>query len=135
MSTAEDRLAVQDVLLRYAAGVDDRDMDMYRACFADDAEIAGFSPENINGADAWLDYVTSSLSKYGSTQHMLGPMLATIDGDTAQCRTDVQAWHEVLDSDGEVLILWATYFTRMQRLSGEWKIVYHELVRRGIRQN
>ena len=35
-------------MLRYAAGVDELDMDMYRSCFADDVEVVGF------GADtAW----------------------------------------------------------------------------------
>lgn len=42
MSDADDRRQLQDVMLSYAAAVDDRDMSRYRACFADDAEIVGF---------------------------------------------------------------------------------------------
>ena len=41
MSELEDRLAIQDVMTRYAAGVDDRDFEQYRGCFADDVEIVG----------------------------------------------------------------------------------------------
>ena len=41
MSEAEDRIQLQDVMLSYAAAVDDRDMARYRACFMDDAEIVG----------------------------------------------------------------------------------------------
>jgi 3-phenylpropionate/cinnamic acid dioxygenase small subunit len=42
MSDADDRRQLQDVMLSYAAAVDDRDMARYRACFTDDVEIVGF---------------------------------------------------------------------------------------------
>ena len=53
MSEAEDRRQLQDVMLSYAAAVDDRDMARYRACFVDDVEIVGFGEATIKGADAW----------------------------------------------------------------------------------
>ena len=34
-----DRIALQDVMLRYAAGVDERDFDLYSSCFIEDVEI------------------------------------------------------------------------------------------------
>ncbi len=131
---ALDRIAVQDVMLRYAAGVDERDMDMYRGCFADDVEVVGFGEQTVHGGDAWRDYVVGALERFGPTQHMLGPMLATIDGDDADCRTDVQAWHTLKEPEGQTLTLWATYKTRMRRQSdGAWKIIRHELASRGTR--
>jgi 3-phenylpropionate/cinnamic acid dioxygenase small subunit len=131
--SVEDRIAVQDVMLRYAAGVDDRDMDLYQSCFAEDCEIVGFADATVHGSDNWRAYVVSALSKYGATQHMLGPQLATIDGDTAECRTDVQALHFLREPEGATLTLWATYKTRMARIEGVWKIVRHELIARGTR--
>ena len=128
-----DRIACQDVMLRYAAGVDNRDFDMYRSCFADDVEVLGFGSETVNGGDAWLAYVKKALEAYGPTQHMLGPQLATIDGDKAKCRTDVQALHYMKDAEATTLTLWATYETDMQRINGEWKIKRHRLVPRGTR--
>ena len=129
-----DRQALQDVMLRYTAGVDDRDFDLYRSCFADDVEVVGMGPEPIYGADAWLEFVRTALEQYGPTQHMLGPQLATIDGDTAETRNDVQALH-TLKSDGGLFTLWATYLTRMQKQKGEWKIVRHELVSRATERH
>jgi hypothetical protein len=64
---------------------------------------------------------------------MLGPQLATVDGDTAHCRTDVQALHYLKDKPGTTLTLWATYETDMRRIGGEWKIARHKLVSRGTR--
>lgn len=128
-----DRIAVQDVMLRYATGVDERDMDLYRSCFADDVEVHGFGQETIHGGDNWRAYVEQALEAYGPTQHMLSPMLATIDGDAADCRTDVQALHYLKDREGATLTLWATYVQKMRRLDGQWKIVRHELVSRGTK--
>ena len=130
---AEDRIALMDVMLRYAAGVDERDMVMYRSCFTDDLEVFGFGPATVHGGDAWRDYVVKALERFGPTQHMLGPQLATISGDTAVCRTDVQAHHYMKDDPKTTLTLWATYVTDMQRSNGEWKIKRHQLVSRGTR--
>ena len=130
---ADDRWAVQDVMQSYAKGVDDRDLDLYRSCFADDVEVVGFGEETVHGGDAWRDYVVNALERFGSTQHMLSPVMAEIDGDVADCRTDVQAWHELKEPAGQTLTLWATYLTRMHRTDAGWKIVRHELVARGTR--
>ena len=110
MSNADDRIALQDVMLRYASGVDDRDMALYRSCFADDVEVVGFGDSGpVNGVDAWCDYVANALERFGPTQHMLGPQLATVNGDDAHCRTDVQALHYMKDDPETTLTLWATY--------------------------
>lgn len=128
-----DRIACQDVMLKYASGVDDRDMVRYRSCFADDVEVVGFGDSAVHGGDAWTEYVTKALEAYNETQHMLGPQLATIEGDNAHCRTDVQALHYLKDQEGTTLTLWAIYFSDMRRIDGEWRIVRHELVSRGTK--
>jgi 3-phenylpropionate/cinnamic acid dioxygenase small subunit len=133
MTMLEDRLAIQDVMTNYAAGVDDRDMAQYRRCFADDVEIVGFGGDSVVGADLWVAEVVEKLAAFGQTQHMLGPQLVQIDGDVASVRTDVQALHYLIDDPETTLILWATYRTNMRREGAVWKIARHELVRRGTR--
>ena len=134
MSDADDRMQLQDVMLSYAAAVDDRDMAHYRACFADDVEILGFGEAIIKGADTWTAYVENQLEAFSSTQHLISPQLATVSGDTASARTDVQALHVLKDSDGAIFTLWATYFTDFVRTGDGWKIARHELVIRGNQQ-
>ena len=129
-----DRIALQDVMLKYAAGVDERDFDLYASCFMDNVEILDFGESTINGKDNWVAFVKEALNAYGPTQHMLGPQFATINGDEAHCRTDVQALHYLKEPEGEILTLWATYETDMKRVNGGWKISRHRLVSRGIRQ-
>ena len=125
--TLADRAAIQDVMLKYAAGVDERDLELYRSCFADDVEILNFGSQAYHGLDTWAEYVWAALEKYNATQHMLGPSLITIDGDSAEVRTDVQALHYLKDGDAETFTLWATYNTLMQRIQGHWKIKRHSL--------
>ena len=129
----KDRIEIQDVMLRYAAGVDERDMQMYRSCFADDVEVVGFGDATVQGGDAWTEYVVGALGRFEATQHMLSPVLATIDGDMADARTDVQAFHFLKEPAGHTLTLWATYRSKMRRTAQGWKICRHELVSRGTR--
>ena len=129
-----DRVELQDVMLRYGKGVDERDLDLYRSCFTDDVEVFDFTPEPIVGGDAWAEYVIGALKAFGATQHMLGPQLATVKGDRAQCRTDVQALHYMLEPANEIFTLWATYETEMLRTDAGWKICRHRLVTRGSKR-
>ena len=78
--------------------------------------------------------MVAQLQAFGSTQHMLGPQLATINDDLASARTDVQALHYFRDRPDTTLTLWATYLTDFRRIDGCWKIARHELVQRGIRE-
>jgi len=128
-----DRIALMDVMLKYAKGVDERDFALYRSVFADDVEVHGFAREVYRGADAWTAYVKTALEQYGPTQHMLGPQLATVNGDRASCRTDVQALHYLKGKPNTTLTLWATYESEMRRVDGSWKICRHELKPRGTR--
>jgi ketosteroid isomerase-like protein len=128
-----DRIELMDVMLKYAKGVDERDMALYRSVFADDVEVVGFGRDVYRGIAAWATFVETALAQYGPTQHMLGPQLATVQGDTAHCRTDVQALHYLKDKPNTTLTLWATYVTDMKRIGGAWKIARHELISRGTR--
>ena len=135
MSDTDDRRQLQDVMLAYAAAVDDRDMVRYRACFADDVEIVGFGQAVVKGADTWTTSVESQLEAFSATQHLMSPQLATVSGDTASARTDVQALHVIKDGDGAMFTLWATYLTNFVRTADGWKIARHELVIRATQHS
>ena len=130
-----DRIAIQDVMLRYATGVDEKDFTLYRSCFIDDVEVVDFGPQPVHGADNWLYHVENAINKFRSTQHMLCPTYAVIDGDVAETRTDVQALHCPVDEAESNFILWATYKTRMVRSDTGWKIQHHRLVTRSSRRD
>ena len=127
MSVIEDRLAVQDVMARYARHIDEREIDLFRSLFIEDVVVEGMRPEPMHGLDAWVEMVEDTLSNYGRTQHMLGPVLADIEGNEARARTDLQAIHVHLPPKTGVFTLWGTYETQMKRQPDGWRIVHHRL--------
>lgn len=132
-STADDRHAIQDVIVTYAASVDDQDFAAYRACFTDDIELEGFAREPVKGAEAWMAFVVDALSPWRATQHMLGVPKIEIEGDTASMRTDVQACHFPKDAEAKAFILWATYESKLVRTESGWRIRHHRLVPRATK--
>jgi 3-phenylpropionate/cinnamic acid dioxygenase small subunit len=122
-----DRLAIQDVMARYARYIDERELDLFRALFDDAVELDGFGSEPLVGPDAWLAFVESTLARFGRTQHMLGPVLSEVEGDRARARTDLQAIHVHAPPDSGVFTLWGTYHTELTRDGAGWRIVRHRL--------
>ena len=122
-----DRLAVQDVMIRYATSCDRRDMDEYGACFTEDALITGFGASDFHGRQAWVDYVAKALTRFTGTQHMLGNQRVWLDGDTAKLQTSVQATHFLADRPGTTLTLFATYYDDLVKRNGVWEITKHRL--------
>ena len=76
-----DRIAVQDVMLNYAIAVDERDRARYADCFCADVEVLNFGEGGYRGRNAWVEYVWQALELYRSTQHLLSPVLADIQGE------------------------------------------------------
>ena len=64
IATVADRIAIQDVMSNYAAGVDERDLERYRRCFADDVVIVGFGEGITEGADQWVTDVIGKLEAF-----------------------------------------------------------------------
>jgi hypothetical protein len=127
MTEYADRIELQDVMLKYAAGVDENHDELLRSCFADDVIAPGFRREPIFGVDAWITFLREQLSPFVSTQHMLSPVLATISGDSAQARTDLQSMHLYREPEGQMLLVFGTYNTGMIKRDGRWVIQRHEL--------
>ena len=82
-----DRLEIHELLARYARGVDDRDWDLYRSVFTDDAHIDYTSAGAIAGT---RDEVTSFLEQGFATipwsQHYITNIEVDLDGDAAHVR-------------------------------------------------
>ena len=44
----EDRIALQDVMTRYAIAVDDKDYEGYRVLFTEDVHVLGLTPKAVS---------------------------------------------------------------------------------------
>jgi len=122
-----DRLAISDVQLRYATGVDTRDWVLYRSCFTDEIDtdftsIFGGQPRRVK-ADRWVEAARRTLSGLAATQHMITNHVITIAGDAATCVAYVQARHHLPNGLGDSdQTMFGYYTNRLLRTPEGWKI-------------
>jgi 3-phenylpropionate/cinnamic acid dioxygenase small subunit len=91
VSEREDRQDITDVLLRYATGIDRRDWPLFRTVFADDCELDYGEVGSWKGVDAVTEFMQQAHAMAGHTMHRLTNQVITVDGDTAEARTYVDA--------------------------------------------
>lgn len=97
--SSDDRIAIHDVLVAYATGIDRRDWDLFRRCFTDDVVAAYEGVATWNGADEITDYMATAHADMGHTMHRLSNMAVSVDGDRATARTYVDA--VLMAADGQ----------------------------------
>ena len=132
-----DRLAIMDLLIRYARAVDDHDFAGIRSCFADDLVFTNIgSPDPQYGGDTYTETIRRLLKPFGATQHLLGNQVVAFDGDVAHVETDLQATHFMAGDPDTITTLWATYVDEMRRVGDghEWTITHRDLRTRGTQR-
>jgi 3-phenylpropionate/cinnamic acid dioxygenase small subunit len=91
MTEREDRQDIADVLLRYATGIDRRDWPLFRTVFTDDCQLDYGEVGSWRGVDAVTEFMQQAHALAGHTMHRLTNQVITVDGNSAQARTYVDA--------------------------------------------
>ncbi|GIW40972.1 MAG: hypothetical protein KatS3mg076_1549 [Candidatus Binatia bacterium] len=116
-----DRAAIQDLLQRYAHGVDRRDIDLVASCFAPDATYKGALGEGPIGAA--LEALRERMMRYESTMHFIGNQLVDIQGDRARSETYAIAYHQLVEEGSyRQMVVGVRYIDRLERREGRWLI-------------
>jgi hypothetical protein len=118
-----DRDAIHDVVMRYARGVDTRDMEMVRACFAPDCDASQWGPE-LADRDAMIEYIRG-VGHFHTTMHMMGNQFVEVDGDRAAVDSYAMLTHHRERGDGTRSKLDGSgnrYVERLERRDGRWVI-------------
>jgi hypothetical protein len=119
-----DRAQISDLLHSFARALDTRDVAAYVDNFAADGYIE--LPSFAMRRDEMFERVPKSLARYSATHHLSCNHQITIDGDTAQSRSYLQAVHvgakptEHWDAGG-----W--YDCSYRRTTAGWKFVHVKL--------
>ncbi|HEX3825186.1 MAG TPA: nuclear transport factor 2 family protein [Mycobacteriales bacterium] len=127
-----DRLAIQDLIGRYAVIVDSGDFDALDDLFTPDAEI-DFSTFNgpVGGLAEIKTFLDASLPFFTRTQHMMGLPLIDLDGDTAHARTSCNNPMISTKPDGTVSVwligLW--YDDELVRSDEGWRFSARNQIR------
>ncbi len=128
LRTLMDRAAIADVLLRYARGVDRKDVALVASCFTADATYEGALATGT--AAAALAALPERWARYDSTMHLIGNQLIEVGGDTAESETYAIAYHrQHIDGQPVDLIVGIRYLDQLVRQSDRW-LIRHRLVRR-----
>ncbi|OBI44065.1 nuclear transport factor 2 family protein [Mycobacterium sp. E796] len=121
-----DRLAIHDALFRYAHALDDRDSQLLRTCFTEDAvcEVGA----TLTGIDSIIAFAEGVLSGFDVTQHLIANPRCMIDGDRAESVCDLQAQHIARGAPaGERYVIGGRYEDSLVRTPEGWRIAHRRL--------
>ena len=122
---AAQTLAVERVLSEYCYAVDAREVEAAVALFDERCEFDwGFG--RVARGHAGIRQLLESLSRWDATSHHLANVIVEIDGDTAQARSYVHAWHRVAGT-GAVEQLWGQYHDELTWSAGGWRFARRRL--------
>ena len=123
--TLADRIAIDDVLTRYATAVDARDWDLYRSVFTADAVIDYTSSGGIRGGvtevTTWL---SDALSIFSMSQHLVTNRDIRVTGDTATSRSYFYNPMGRTKRNGtlELMFVGGFYRDKLRRTADGWRI-------------
>jgi len=127
VSEREDRQDITDVLLRYATGIDRRDWPLFRTVFADDCELDYGEVGSWKGVDAVTEFMQQAHAMAGHTMHRLTNQVITVDGDTAEARTYVDALIMLGDNISGVNAA-GFYDDELVRTDGGWRVTRRRFI-------
>ncbi|MCX6433694.1 MAG: nuclear transport factor 2 family protein [Actinobacteria bacterium] len=112
-----DEQEVRALSATYMRGLDRQDQALVRSVFADDAttHYGTFT----GGPDEMAAMAMKALSAYRTTQHFLGQINLTFDGDTATGEVYFQAFHQHATEDFDRFIC-GRYIDRYAQRDGHW---------------
>lgn len=119
--SVEDRLAIADVIVRYATGIDRRDWDAFRTCFTKDSSLDYGDIGSWQGVDAFTAYNQEAHRSVGATMHRISNIVVAGKEDQATARSYVDA---VIYSPAGDLVAQARgfYDDVLTTAEGPWKI-------------
>jgi len=130
LTVVADRMAIADLVHRYAQGVDGRDPDAVAQLFTDDGTFIAYAtpgaaePTSRRRGRGEIATAIGSVRRFRATTHIIASHVATVDGDQAVGETRCVAYHVVPGQEGETLLIWHhRYLDRYVRSAEGWRIV------------
>ena len=118
-----DRDEIHDVVMRYASGVDSRDMEAVRDCFAPDCDVSRWGPA-LADRDAMIEYIRG-VAHFHTTMHMMGNQFVEVGNDDGTVDSYAMLTHHRDGRGGELRKLdvsGSRYVERLERREGRWVI-------------
>ena len=117
-----DKQEIAELCTRYTTALDSRDWELLESCFAP-APVFVHPGGRLEGFPAILDRTRAALTPLSATQHLLGNIVAEVDGDQARSVCYFQAQHVRAGTPGgETYVIAGRYADTLARTAGGWKI-------------
>jgi ketosteroid isomerase-like protein len=116
----EDRLAISDLLVRFARCLDEKDWDGYVALYTEDG-VLRFPWGGPRGTDVLRADVEHNLARFHATHHISANHRVEIDGDEATSRSYVQSVHVADPEADEHWTMAGWYDCIYRRTPDGWK--------------
>ena len=114
LSRIEDRLDLEQLPIRYAIAVDERDVDAWAALFVPDIQLG----RDGQGREALRRFITPQLGWfYRSVHQIVGHRVEMLGPDTARGQVYCRAEHEVGD---RWIVMAIRYDDDYRKVDGEW---------------
>lgn len=129
--TAEDRLAIHDLLTDYCLHLDRMDLAALARLFTADCEVIyGPDPHLTARGAAALETSLARMWRWQRTAHHLSNIRLWPDGpDRALSESYVMAWHE--RPDGTTATVFGRYLDRLSRTPDGWRIAQRRMEMNG----
>jgi len=121
----EDRFAIRELVARYSAAVDDRDVDAIVDCFTRDGAFVGQANRDTRGSEAIRAYYRSRISRFGASFHYPHAFITEFDGDDDA--HGVVSAHAEMAIAGEAVWTALRYHDRYRREEGRWRFAERSL--------
>jgi ketosteroid isomerase-like protein len=119
----DDGRAIRELLLRYAHGIDARDLAAVASCFAPDAAYHGALAVGTF-ADA-LAALPAAMARYAATRHTITLHDAQVTGDTARSTAECTARHWM--PTGGCRVVAVRYRDQLARAPEGWRITRRDV--------
>ncbi|MBE1588243.1 nuclear transport factor 2 family protein [Nonomuraea angiospora] len=128
-----DKSAITEVIYTVAHAMDARDWDLFATCYAPEAE-GDYVNANVAGREAIIAGTKAFLEPLDATQHLVGNLRITVNGDMATTHATFIAQHVRAEATGSgQYILGGTYHDTLRRTDADWKITRRKI--RGMWSN
>ena len=117
-----DRAEIHDVIVRYGWAIDTKDWALLKNCFTG-APAFVHPGGRLEGIEAILARTRGALEPLDASQHLLGNVVAEVDGDTARATCYFQAQHVRAGTPGgDTYVIAGSYTDTLARTPDGWKI-------------
>ena len=125
-----DRVEIGELVARYSTALDSREWELLGEVFLPDAVCDYGALGNPRGVDAITALISGTIGDLDATQHLVGNVVVTVDGDVATADCYLISQHIRRGTPGgDHYLLGGRYSDRLVRTPAGWRIAHRTLHR------